>query len=135
MGPVKKSFKATPARLMMDWMNVPSPALFAQAARLYENFSIQDYVYPPYNLVISNVPGPQQPLYFAGARVAANYPVSIPFHGLAFNITVMSYQDSLDVGLVGHRGTVPDPERVAQSMADALATLKARAQQQLKKAG
>ena len=135
MGNVKKAFKATPARLMMDWMSVPAPALLAQAARLYENFSIQDYVYPPYNLVISNVPGPAQPLYFSGARVLANYPVSIPFHGLGFNITVMSYQDNLDIGLVGHRGTVPDPERVGQSMAEALVTLKERAQQQLKKAG
>ena len=135
MGSVKKSFKATPARLMMDWMNVPAPALAAQAARLYENFSIQDYVYPPYNLVISNVPGPSQPLYFAGARVLASYPVSIPFHGLAFNITVMSYQDNMDVGLVGHRGTVPDPDRLCQLMADALAELKQRAQQQLRKAG
>lgn len=135
MGAVKKGFKATPARLMMDWMNVPAPALAAQAARLYENFSIQDYVYPPYNLVISNVPGPPQPLYFAGAKVLANYPVSIPFHGLAFNITVMSYQDNLDVGLIGHRGTVPDADKITQAMADALAELKRRAQQQLKKAG
>jgi WS/DGAT/MGAT family acyltransferase len=135
MGTVKRSFKATPAKLMMDWMNVPSPALLAQAARLYENFSIQDYVYPPYNLVISNVPGPPEPLYFAGARVLANYPVSIPYHGLAFNITVMSYQDNLDVGLTGHRGTVPDAERIVQLMAGALADLKRRAQQQLKKAG
>ena len=135
MGVIKKGFKATPARLMMDWMNVPAPALAAQAARLYENFSIQDYVYPPYNLVISNVPGPPQPLYFAGAKVLANYPVSIPFHGLAFNITVMSYQDNLDVGLTGHRGTVPDADKITQAMADALAELKRRAQRQLKKAG
>ena len=135
MGAVKKSLKATPAKLMMDWVDLPSPALLAQAARLYENFSIQDYVYPPYNLVISNVPGPPQPLYFAGAKVLANYPVSIPFHGLAFNITVMSYQDNLDVGLTGHRGTVPDAEKITQAMADALADLKRRAQQQLKKAG
>ncbi len=135
MGTVKKSFKATPARLMMDWMNVPAPALLAQAARLYENFSIQDYVYPPYNLIISNVPGPPQPLYFAGARVLANYPVSIPFHGLAFNMTVMSYQDSLDIGLTGHRGTVPDADCITQAMADALGALKSRAQQQLRKAG
>jgi diacylglycerol O-acyltransferase / wax synthase len=49
MNNVKRSFRATPARRMMDWVNVPAPGLLAQAARLYENFSIQDYVYPPYN--------------------------------------------------------------------------------------
>ena len=135
MGKVKKAFKATPARLMMDWMNVPSPGLLAQAARLYENFSIQDYVYPPFNLVISNVPGPQQPLYLNGARVLANYPVSIPYHGLAFNITVMSYMDNLDIGLTAHRTTVPDIERLMDRLEQALVALKARAEQSLAKAG
>lgn len=135
MGKVKKSFKATPARRMMDWVNVPSPVLLAQAARLYENFSIQDYLYPPYNLVISNVPGPPQPLYLAGARVTANYPVSIPYHGLAFNITVMSYLDSLDFGLTAHRTTVPDIDALAGLLAEELATLKQRAEQVVRKAG
>jgi diacylglycerol O-acyltransferase / wax synthase len=135
MNKVKKSFKATPARRMMDWVNVPAPGLLAQAARLYENFSIQDYVYPPYNLIISNVPGPQQPLYLAGARVLANYPVSIPYHGLAFNITVMSYIDSLDFGLTAHRTTVPDIDALMDMIVEALATLKQRAEQALRKAG
>lgn len=135
MGRVKKSIKATPARRMMDWVNVPSPGLLAQAARLYENFSIQDYVYPPFNLVISNVPGPPQPLYLAGARVLGNYPVSIPYHGLAFNITVMSYLDNLDFGLTAHRTTVPDIEVMMDHLVQALATLKARAEQVLRKAG
>ena len=135
MDRVKKSFKATPARRMMDWINVPAPGLLAQAARLYENFSIQDYVYPPYNLVISNVPGPPQPLYLAGARVLANYPVSIPYHGLAFNITVMSYIDSLDFGLTAHRTTVPDIDALMDLVVEALATLKQRAEQVLRKAG
>jgi len=132
---VKRSFRATPARRMMDWVNVPSPGLLAQAARLYENFSIQDYVYPPYNLIISNVPGPQQPLYFAGARVQANYPVSIPYHGLAFNITVMSYLDNLDFGLTAHRTTVPDIDHLMDLLVEAAAELKQRAEQVLRKAG
>ncbi len=133
MGKVKQGMKAVPARLIMDWANVPAPALMAQAARLSENFSILDYVHPPYNVVISNVPGPPKPLYFAGARVLANYPVSIPYHGLAFNITVMSYQNNLDIGLTGHRGTVPDPEKIMDGMAQALADLKARAENLLQK--
>lgn len=132
---VKKALKATPARLMMDWMNVPAPGLLAQAARLYENYSIQDYVYPPFNLVISNVPGPAEPLYLAGAQVQANYPVSIPYHGLAFNITVMSYRDNLDFGLTAHRTTVPDIDNLMDLLAKALEELKARAEQKLRKIG
>lgn len=134
MGKVKKNLKATPARRMMDWVNVPSPGMLAQAARLYENFSIQDYVYPPYNLVISNVPGPQQPLYLCGARVQANYPVSIPYHGLAFNITVMSYLDNLDFGLTAHRTTMPDIDHLMDLIVEAAAELKRRAEQVLRKA-
>lgn len=135
MGQVKKSMKAIPAKLMLDWAHAPPPAVMAQAARLYENFSIQNYMSPPYNLVISNVPGPPVPLYFAGARVQANYPVSIPYHGMACNITVFSYQDNLDVGFIAHRGTVPDIGHLMDLFVDALASLRKKATQQLKKAG
>lgn len=128
MGKVKSTMKAIPAKLMMDWAHAPPPAVMAQAARLYENFSIQDAVKPPYNLVISNVPGPPVPLFLAGAQVTAHYPISIPYHGLACNITVFSYQDNLDVGITAHRGTVPDAEHLVDLMAQALAGLKARAQ-------
>lgn len=134
MGDVKKTMKAIPARLMLDWADTPPPAVMAQAARLYENYSIQNYMSPPYNLVISNVPGPQQPLYFAGARVLANYPVSIPYHGMACNITVFSYQDNLDVGFIAHRGTVPDIGHLMDLFVEALAALKKRAAQHAKKA-
>jgi diacylglycerol O-acyltransferase len=135
MGQVKSTMKALPANLMMDWVHAPPPAVMAQAARLYENFSIQDYMSPPYNLVISNVPGPPVPLYLCGAKVLANYPVSIPYHGLACNLTVFSYMDGLDVGITAHRGTVPDAEHLMDLMAAELDELKRRAQQDMKKAG
>lgn len=134
MGKVKSGMKAIPAKLMLDWAHAPPPAVMAQAARLYENFSIQDLMSPPYNLVISNVPGPQQPLYLNGARVEAHYPISIPYHGLACNITVMSYQNNLDFGITAHRGTVPDADHLMDLIAQSLETLKERAQQQLRKA-
>jgi diacylglycerol O-acyltransferase len=135
MGKVKNTMKAIPANLMMDWVHAPPPAVMAQAARLYENFSIQDYMSPPYNLVISNVPGPAVPLYCDGARVVANYPVSIPYHGLACNFTVFSYLDGLDVGITAHRGTVPDAEHMMDLLAQELTELRGRAQQVMKKAG
>ncbi len=135
MQQVKQAQKAVPANLLLDWVALPSPALMAQAARLYENFAIQDYYSPPFNVVISNVPGPPVNLYFAGALVTENHPISIPYHGLAFNITVMSYRNQMDYGLTAHRDTLPDIGFVAELMEEALEELKKRAKQQLKKAG
>lgn len=135
MDKVKSAMKAIPVGLMMDWAQSPPPAVMAQAARLYENFSIQDHVSPPFNLVISNVPGPKFPLYLSGARVDAHYPISIPYHGLGCNITVFSYQNSLDVGITAYRGIVPDVERLTEGMVAALAQLKHRAQQERRKTG
>jgi hypothetical protein len=75
------------------------------------------------NLVISNVPGPATPLYIAGAKIASMYPCSIPFHGMAVNITVESYCDRLDVGLIACRRAMPDVARLADGLAGALAEL------------
>ncbi|MCM6773091.1 wax ester/triacylglycerol synthase family O-acyltransferase [Nocardia sp. CDC159] len=61
----------------------------------------------PFNLVISNVPGPRKPVYVHGARLDRNYPLSIPFDGQAMNITVTSTADNLDFGIVGCRRSVP----------------------------
>jgi WS/DGAT/MGAT family acyltransferase len=127
MAGVKERTRAMPASLMGDWAHLPAPALMARAARLYENFGIQDYHTPAFNLIISNVPGPPVPLYFAGLKVLANYPISIPFHGAAFNITLMSYCGKLDFGLIADRETMPDISHFAQLMQDALETLLLRA--------
>lgn len=68
------------------------------------------------NLTISNVPGPPVPLYLAGLRVVSLYPCSIPFHGSALNITVQSYVDRLDFGLIGCRHVVPDLSQLADGL-------------------
>lgn len=94
--------------LLGDWAEVPAPALMVQTARLYEHFSVHDFFRPPFNLIISNVPGPRAALYFAGARVDDMYPASIPYHGLGLNITVLSYRGRMHVGFTAHRNTVPD---------------------------
>lgn len=60
------------------------------------------------NLVISNVPGPREPRYLAGARLVADYPISIVTHGQALNITVQSCADSLDFGLLAAKSVLPD---------------------------
>jgi len=120
---LKRVHRAVPAKLLMDWMELPTPALMARAARLYENFINSDRLKPPVNVLISNVPGPRVTLYLAGAPLLANYPISIPYHGLALNITVLSYRDQLDVGLTAYLDAVPDIVHLMDLLADALAEL------------
>ena len=59
-------------------------------------------------MAISNVPGPAFPLYMAGAKMLTNYPTSIVVHGVALNITVQSYDESLDFGLIACGRAMPD---------------------------
>jgi diacylglycerol O-acyltransferase / wax synthase len=76
-----------------------------------------------WNLVISNVPGPQFPLYMAGARLQAQYPISVITDGMGLNITVMSYCGHLDVGLVADREQMPNLWRLMDWVREALAEL------------
>ena len=78
---------------------------------------------PLFNLVISNVPGPRAPLYLGDAKLLANYPVSLIWHGYAVNITVQSYCDNLDVGIIACRNTVPRVQRMLDHLETALAEL------------
>ncbi len=78
---------------------------------------------PVANVAISNVPGAPVPLYMAGAKLATYYPVSIPAHGVALNITVQSYNGSLDYGLTACRRAVPDVDDLADYLVEAHAEL------------
>jgi hypothetical protein len=74
-------------------------------------------------VVISNVPGPDQPLYFRGARLEAWYPMSIPVHGQALNITCTSYAGTVCFGFTGCRDSVPHLQRLAVYCGEALPEL------------
>jgi len=78
---------------------------------------------PPFNLVISNVPGSREPLYWNGARLDGNYPLSIALDGQAMNITLSNNADNLDFGLVGCRRSVPSLQRILGHLEDSLAGL------------
>ena len=78
---------------------------------------------PPFNLIISNVPGPRKPLYFNGSRLEQMYPLSIPTPGQALNITVTTYVDHLEVGLTGCRRSVPHLQRLLDHLETSLAEL------------
>jgi diacylglycerol O-acyltransferase len=80
---------------------------------------------PPFNLIISNVPGSRRPLYLNGARMEGVYPLSIPFDGQALNITCTSYVSDLAFGLTGCRRSVPHLQRLLAHLDQALADLEA----------
>lgn len=78
---------------------------------------------PPFNIVISNVPGAREPLYWRGARLDGNYPMSIALDGQALNITLSNNADNLDFGLVGCRRSVPHLQRLLGHLEDSLSGL------------
>ena len=107
-------------RLAKDQLQGLSKAAIIQySALLMSPFMMQlvpgapGRVRPAFNVVISNVPGPDEPLYYRGARLEAAYPMSIPVHGLALNITCNSYAGSLNFGFIGCRDTLPHLQRLA----------------------
>lgn len=95
-------------------------SLLLNAAVLASNaVGLGGTVPPPANLVISNVPGPREQLYINGAKLVANYPMSVLIHSQALNITVTSYMDSIDFGLMADRETIPDVDLMADMVIEA----------------
>ncbi|GAA5233651.1 wax ester/triacylglycerol synthase family O-acyltransferase [Verticiella sediminum] len=87
-----------------------TPWLMTSLASLYGRSNLARRLPPVANVLISNVPGPTVPLYVAGARMKHFYPVSIPYHGTALNITVQSYDGSLDFGFTACRRILSEEE-------------------------
>jgi len=108
-----------------DYTLLGAPILLPGLAQLYGRTGLADVMPSTTNLTVSNVPGPPFPLFCAGAKILAMYPVSIPVHGIALNITVQSYQDKLHFGITADRKAVPDTDHMADLLAPALAELKA----------
>ncbi|MFA5119522.1 wax ester/triacylglycerol synthase family O-acyltransferase [Zavarzinia sp.] len=124
----KDSYKALPADMLRDWSLFAAPAVAARAARLYSRYKIADYHRPPFNVVISNVPGPGFPLYLAGAKVQHIFPVSIPADTIGINITVQSYMDHVEFGVIVDRETVPDVDHFVDLLQPALDELRQAAE-------
>jgi diacylglycerol O-acyltransferase / wax synthase len=123
---MKERHKALPAELLQDANHFIPPAVFHRAARL--TFRLSTGVgRPSWNLVVSNVPGPQFPLYMAGAKLIANYPVSVITDGMGLNITVMSYNGQMDFGIVADRDQMPDVGRLMERLREELDELSAKA--------
>jgi len=115
----KQHSSAIGATLLQDWTQFAAPAVFGTAMRVYAASRLSG-AKPVHNLVVSNVPGPQVPLYFLGAEVKAMYPLGPIFHGSGLNITVMSLTGKLDVGIISCPELLPDLWDMADDFAVAL---------------
>ncbi|MBI3369916.1 MAG: wax ester/triacylglycerol synthase family O-acyltransferase [Burkholderiales bacterium] len=106
-----------------DFPSIGSPWLLSGLASLYGRSRLANRLRFA-NVTISNVPGPQMPLYLAGAKMVGIYPLSIVVHGVALNITVQSYMGQLCFGLIACRRAVPDVNELALQMQRALEALR-----------
>lgn len=103
------------------------PVMFSAAARMATGIGASPRFHPHFNVIISNVPGPPMPLYIAGAKLESHYPASVILDGVGLNITVLSYLDRLDIGIVGDRELAPNFDLLVEAMRAELAELLARA--------
>ena len=110
---------AIPQGLVDDISDFSPPALTARAARVVFATGVLHRV-PPFNIVISNVPGPNVPVYLGGARLLAQYPVSVITDGQGLNITLVGYLGQLHFGLAACRELVPDIDVLADYIAEEL---------------
>jgi WS/DGAT/MGAT family acyltransferase len=117
----KERHSALPASLLTDATAFIPPAVSALAAR--NTIDILSRTRPPLNLVISNVPGPRTSLYCAGAELLANYPISVIVDGVGLNMTVVSYKNRVDFGIVGDRAQIDDAWDFLEGAAHALREL------------
>ncbi|GAA1676357.1 wax ester/triacylglycerol synthase family O-acyltransferase [Nonomuraea maheshkhaliensis] len=120
---IKDRFSLSPARWLREFSESMPAALMGLASR--SAFDLVGQAAPPINLIVSNVPGPQFPLYVCGARLLSHYPVSVitDVSG-GVNITAFSYDGSLDIGVVTDREMVPDAWELAGDLREALDELR-----------
>lgn len=123
----KEMQRALSVHRMQGLTDTTPPGLIALAARMYSAAGLSRVAPPPVNLVISNVPGPPFRLYMAGAPVEAILPMGPLLFDMGMNITVLSYCDSIDFGLMACPSLVPDPTKIADRIPVALRELEAAA--------
>ena len=123
----KKQIGAIKDVIPQDYVFFGAPVFVTAMAQLTSRTDIVNRMPSPINVTISNVPGPRRNVYFAGSKVLAQYPVSIATHGCALNITLQSYVDRLEFGLVACKIAVPDVQDIADFIVDEFNVLKAAA--------
>jgi diacylglycerol O-acyltransferase len=119
----KDHHKAIPADTLQDWAEFAAPRTFGLAVRVVSSLKLADSGPVIHNLVISNVPGPPVPLFFMGAKIDGLYPLGPIFHGAGLNITVMSSETKMHVGVIGCRELVPQPWKLTEKFPEELDAL------------
>ncbi|MFE3099396.1 WS/DGAT/MGAT family O-acyltransferase [Nocardia tengchongensis] len=111
------------ADFLQDWGKYAPPNTFQLAARAYSSFKLADHHPVVHNLVISNVPGPNFPMYFLGVRVSSMYPFGPVFHGAGLTATVISNNGHLDFGFIACKELVPDVDKIADAVPEVITEL------------
>jgi diacylglycerol O-acyltransferase / wax synthase len=119
----KEHHKAIDADTLQQWAEFAAPRTFGLAVRVYSGLRLAEKHPVVHNLVISNVPGPPVPLYFMGAKIDALYPLGPVFHGAGLNITVMSNDGHVHVGIIACRELMPNVWELARLLPAELAAL------------
>src|SRR5205807_6304513 len=124
----KEEHNAVGADMLQSLTEFAAPRLFGLAMRFYSGSKLADRGPVIHNVVISNVPGPPFPLYFAGAKLVGLNPLGPIFDGAGLNITVLSYVDNIDWGFIACRELMPDLWDLSGALPDAQAELLTAAQ-------
>jgi diacylglycerol O-acyltransferase / wax synthase len=117
----KEHSSAIGEKLLQDWGQIIGPVLLGVAKRVYARLT---QFRPMYNVVLSNVPGPQA-RYFLGAEISAMYPLGPVLHGAGLNITLWSINGILHLGLISCQELLPDPGALADGFVVGLNELSA----------
>jgi diacylglycerol O-acyltransferase len=121
---MKATIGSVKSLMPLDFPSLGVPWIMSAVGSIYSRGKVADRIPPVANVAISNVPGPAFPLYMAGAKMLANHPASIVVHGMALNITVQSYNGSLDFGMMACGEAMPQVGELAQYLRDAFDELK-----------
>lgn len=121
---MKATIGSVKSLLPTDFPSMGVPWLMEALTAVYGRAGVADRIPPVANLVISNVPGPTVPLYMAGAKMLTNFPASIVVHGVALNVTVQTYNESLDVGIMACAQAMPEVAEFAAQIETAFEEFK-----------
>ena len=112
----KEISKAVGARSMTDVTQTMPGALASISGRLVARTGLMSRLSPVANCVVTNVPGPQIPLYFTGAKLVANFGLGLPMEGIGLFHCVLSYNGAISIAVTACRAQMPDPEFYAECL-------------------
>jgi len=120
METAKEQSRSIGPDVFAGWAQAILPAVGTRLSRMVTNLRLFDHLAPVFNLIVSNVPGPDFPLYLAGARMVAMYPLGPIVEGVGVNVTVFSYLDTMYAGVQACWDLAPDIDTIARGLEHSL---------------